>query len=112
MPEHFQALIWSSERADPSRIVQSLKERMAKFILKNLQTHRELPWCGRMLDALTLPPTVHLHGPYRAWQRRPHHLLRRPPKNALVYVGQRKNPRAQLTTKPPPGHSRLQLLAC
>ena len=70
MPEHFHALIWPSERADPSRIVQSLKERTAKFILKNLQAHRELPWCGRMLAALTLPPTVHLHGPYRVWQRR------------------------------------------
>jgi putative transposase len=23
-----------------------------------------------MLAALTLPPTVHLHGPYRVWQRR------------------------------------------
>ncbi len=23
-----------------------------------------------MLAALTLPPTVHLHGPYRIWQRR------------------------------------------
>ncbi len=70
MPEHFHVLIWPSQRADPSRIVQSLKERTAKFILKNLQTHRELPWCGRMLAVLTLPPTVHLHGPYRVWQRR------------------------------------------
>jgi hypothetical protein len=25
---------------------------------------------GRLLAALTLPPTVHLHGPYRVWQRR------------------------------------------
>ena len=70
MPEHYHALIWPSERADPSRIVQSLKERTAKFILKNLQASRELPWCRRMLAALTLPPTVHLHGPYRVWQRR------------------------------------------
>jgi REP element-mobilizing transposase RayT len=70
MPEQFPALIWPSERADPSRIVRGLKEPTAKFILKNLQAHRELLWCGRMLAALTLPPTVHLHGPYRVWQRR------------------------------------------
>ncbi len=70
MPEHFPALIWPSERADPSGIVPSLKERTAKFILKNLQANRELPGCGRMLAALTLPPTVHLHAPDRVWQRR------------------------------------------
>ncbi len=57
-------------RADPSRIVPSLKERTAKFILKNLQANRELPGCGRMLAALTLPPTVHLHGPDRVGRRR------------------------------------------
>jgi hypothetical protein len=28
------------------------------------------------------------------------------------YVDQRKAPRSELTTKPPSGHSRLQLLAC
>ncbi len=70
MPERFHALIWPSERADPSRIVPSLKERAAKFILKNLQAHRELPWCRRMLAALTLPPTVRLRGPDHVWQRR------------------------------------------
>ena len=70
MPEHFHALIWPSERADPSRIVQSLKEQTAKFMLKNLQASHELPWGRRMLAALTLTPTVHLHGPYRFWQRR------------------------------------------
>jgi putative transposase len=70
MPEHFHALILPAEQANPSRIVQSLKERTARFILKNLQASRELPWCRRMLAALTLPPTVHLHGPSRVWQRR------------------------------------------
>jgi REP-associated tyrosine transposase len=70
MPGHFHLLIGPSPSADPSRIVQSLKERTARFILSNLQTHRERRWCTRMLTALTLPPTVHLHGPHRVWQRR------------------------------------------
>jgi putative transposase len=70
MPEHFHLLIWPSPSADPSRIVQSLKERTAKFILANLQASREHPWCARMLAAVTLPASVHLHGPHRVWQRR------------------------------------------
>ena len=70
MPEHFHLLIWPSERANPSQIVQRLKERTAIFILKNLRQNRQLPWCRKMLDRLTLPPTVHHHGPYRVWQRR------------------------------------------
>lgn len=57
-------------RADPSRIVQSLKERTAKFILKNLRAHPGSPWCARMLAAVTLPASVRLHGPCRVWQRR------------------------------------------
>ncbi len=37
MPEHFHLLIWPGERADPSKIMQSLKERAAIFILRNLR---------------------------------------------------------------------------
>ena len=70
MPDHFHLLLWPSGKAHPSRIVQSLKERTAKFILKNLQSNRKLSWCQGMLERFTLPPTVHLHGPYRVWQRR------------------------------------------
>jgi putative transposase len=70
MPEHFHLLIWPGERADPSKIVQSLKERTAIFILKNLRDNQHDSWCRRMLDRLTLPATVHLHGPGRVWQRR------------------------------------------
>jgi putative transposase len=70
MPEHFHLLIWPGKRADPSRIVQSLKERTAIVILQNLRQNRQFPWCRRMLERLTLPPTVHHHGPYRVWQRR------------------------------------------
>lgn len=50
--------------------MQSLKERTTKFILKNLRGNSQLAWCQRMLQKLRLPPTVHLHGPYRVWQRR------------------------------------------
>ena len=70
MPEHFHLLIWPSARADPSQIVQSLKERTALFVLKNLQENERAPWCQRMLQRLRLPPTVHGHGPHRVWQRR------------------------------------------
>jgi REP element-mobilizing transposase RayT len=34
MPEHFHLLIWPSGRANPSQIVQSLKERTALFRAK------------------------------------------------------------------------------
>jgi REP element-mobilizing transposase RayT len=50
--------------------VQGLKERTPIFILRNLRQHQHHPWCGKMLDRLTLPATVHLHGPGRVWQRR------------------------------------------
>lgn len=70
MPEHFHLLIWSSGRANPSQIIQSLKERTAKFTLKNPEETLHFPWCRKMLERLTLPPTVRHHGPYRVWQRR------------------------------------------
>ncbi len=70
MPEHFHLLIWPSEQANPSQILQRLTERTAKFMLKTLGANTGFPWCTRMLEKLTLPPTVHLHGPYRVWQRR------------------------------------------
>ena len=70
MPEHFHLLIWPSARAHPSRLIQSLKQRTAIFILRNLRENQEHPWCRKMLERLTLPSTVHLHGPYRLWQRR------------------------------------------
>jgi len=70
MPEHFHLLIWPGEPADPSKIMQSLKERTAIFILRSLRQNQHHPWCRKMLDRLTLPSTVHLHGPGRVWQRR------------------------------------------
>ena len=50
--------------------MQSLKERTAIFILRSLRQNQHHPWCRKMLDRLTLPSTVHLHGPGRVWQRR------------------------------------------
>ncbi len=70
MPEHFHLLIWPSEKADPSRIVQSLKQRTARLVLSNLQDNSHAPWCQRMLTRVTLPPTVHDEARYRVWQRR------------------------------------------
>ena len=70
MPEHFHILIWPCGPANPSQIVQSLKERTAIFILRNLRENQHPPWCRKMLARLTLPRTVRLHGPYRVWQRR------------------------------------------
>ena len=42
MPEHFHLLIWPSS-ANPSRIVQSLKERSALFIIRSLRENRRFP---------------------------------------------------------------------
>ena len=70
MPEHFHLLLWPSEKFDPSQILKSLKERTAKFMLRNLLDSRRHPWCRKMLDRLTLPATVHDESRYRVWQRR------------------------------------------
>jgi len=70
MPEHFHILLWPSELANPSEIMQKLEDRSAKFILKNLRHNQEFAWCERMLERLELPPTVHHHACHRVWQRR------------------------------------------
>jgi hypothetical protein len=41
MPEHFHVLLWPSELANPSQIMQKLEERTAKFILKSLREKAE-----------------------------------------------------------------------
>ena len=48
MPEHFHILLWPSELANPSEIMQKLEDRSAKFILKNLRHNREFAWCERI----------------------------------------------------------------
>ncbi len=70
MPEHFHLLIWPGAKGDPSKIIQSLKERAAIFILKNLRENQQHAWCRKTLKRLTLPATVRRHGPHRVWQRR------------------------------------------
>ncbi|HEV2498762.1 MAG TPA: transposase [Terriglobia bacterium] len=70
MPEHFHLLLWPCEQANPSQIVQSLKERTAKFALLHLRRNAAHPWCAQMLKKLALPTTVHRPSTHRAWQRR------------------------------------------
>ena len=43
-PEHFHLLVWPSERADPSQIMQRLKGRTARSILKTLRQERRHAW--------------------------------------------------------------------
>ncbi len=70
MPEHFHLLLWPSDLANPTEIMQRLKERTAKFILNNLRTNTRYAWCRSMLERLALPSTVHDHADFRVWQRR------------------------------------------
>jgi putative transposase len=70
MPEHLHLLLWPSERAHPSQIMQKLEGRTARFILKTLRQSGEHAWCARMLARLALPATVHDEAHYRVWQRR------------------------------------------
>ena len=70
MPEHFHALLWPTPDANPSQIMQKLEDRTALFILKNLRENLSFPWCRKMLERVTLPPTVHHHAHFRVWQRK------------------------------------------
>ena len=70
MPEHCHLLIWPSQATNPSEVMQSLKERTAKFVLKNLHENPESAWCARMQKRLELPASVHHPAHYRVWQRR------------------------------------------
>ena len=69
MPEHFHLLVRPSKAHSPSRIVGSLKQRTARYIIENLKESKE-PWCRRMLNKIVLPETVHDESTYRVWQRR------------------------------------------
>jgi REP-associated tyrosine transposase len=70
MPEHFHLLIWPSAEANPSQIMQKLKGRTARFILKTLRQNRQHAWCARMMSRFALPGTVHDEASCRVWQRR------------------------------------------
>ena len=69
MPEHCHLLIWPSDLASPSQIMQKLSERTANFMLRNLRRNSAQPWCRKMLSAFELPLSVHHHAHYRVWQR-------------------------------------------
>ena len=70
MPEHFHVLVWPTAEANPSQIVQRLKDGTALFILKTLKENSGYTWCRKMLAGVALPPTVHHHAHSRVWQRR------------------------------------------
>ncbi len=70
MPDHFHLLLWPCAETNPSQIVQSLKERTAKYLLSRLRQNANHPWCARMLGKLALPETVHRPSTHRVWQRR------------------------------------------
>jgi putative transposase len=55
MPEHFHLLLWPSETADPSQIMQKLKGRPTGFILKTLRQNAERAWCNKVLAQFRLP---------------------------------------------------------
>jgi REP-associated tyrosine transposase len=70
MPEHFHLLIWPQEKANPSRIVASLKQRTARTILQVLKQEAQSNWFQSMLEAVRLPASVHDEATFRVWQRR------------------------------------------
>jgi putative transposase len=69
MPEHFHLLVWPSDGFDPSQIMQRLKGRTGRSILKTLRQERRHAWCRRMLNQVRLPASVHHHAHFRVWQR-------------------------------------------
>jgi putative transposase len=70
MPDHFHLLIKPEPVASTSRFMQELKKRTAQRILSALSENQGVPWCGKMLARLRLPPTVHADSQFRLWQRR------------------------------------------
>ena len=70
MPDHFHLRIKPEPAESTSRIMQELKKRTAQHILSALSENERVPWCGKMLARLCLPPTVHADSQFRVWQRR------------------------------------------
>ena len=70
MPDHFHLLLKPEPAESTTRIIKRLKEETARRIVKTLHDNRQYPWCGKMLERLRLPPTVHDESHYRVWQRR------------------------------------------
>ncbi|TAM78770.1 MAG: hypothetical protein EPN47_20515 [Acidobacteria bacterium] len=63
IPEHFHLLVWPFQRADPSQVVQSLKERTAKFASSHLRRNADYGWCARMLGKLAWNGSSPFHAP-------------------------------------------------
>jgi len=70
MPDHFHLLLWPSSGANPSQIIQKLKDRTALLVLKTLKENTGHGWCRKMLATVALSPSVHHHAHFRVWQRR------------------------------------------
>jgi REP element-mobilizing transposase RayT len=70
MPELFHLLLWPSEKANPSQILQKLEGRMAECIPRTSRANLQHPWCAKMLARPRLPPSVHDEAHYRVWERR------------------------------------------
>ena len=70
MPDHFHLLTKPEPAESTSQIMQELKKRTAQSILSALCENQNVPWCGKMLARLRLPPTVHADSRFRVWQRR------------------------------------------
>ena len=62
-------MIWPSELAHPSQIIQKLTARTANFILRNPRRKLDFPWCRKMPARFELPATVHHHAHYHGRQR-------------------------------------------
>ena len=60
-------MIWPPPTADPSRIMQSLKEQTAVNIFDQLEQNQQINWCQKILAQCILPPTFHGHERRRVW---------------------------------------------
>ena len=69
MPEHSHLLIWPSDLANPSQIMQRLSEHTANFVLLSLRRNPGLPWCWKCYTGLSYLQTLHHHAHHRVCQR-------------------------------------------
>ncbi len=76
-PDHFHLLIqpWGADLkgkvyANPSRLIQQLKQRTAYRVLQILRATSDHTECRKMLTRFRLPETVHDQAQYRVWQPR------------------------------------------
>lgn len=70
IPEHFHLLLWPFDESNSCRIVQSLKERPAKFALSHLRRNTSHRRCVRMLKEFSPPGTARRPFTHLVWKRR------------------------------------------